>query len=168
MTEDDDRARELLPLSLSLHQLDEAHRRVRNMIARRFELAGTELTALLVIAGTPGLSAGAIGQDLGITTGATTAVIDRLEDSGHVLRAPNPLDRRGVEVHLTPAGEDTVRDIATSYSTLLGAADLSDTWQSIVPKLDAITATLNAAVVATRSTRRSEGRHALPDTPPEG
>jgi DNA-binding MarR family transcriptional regulator len=39
-----------------------------------------------------------------ITTGAMTARLDRLERSGLIRRTPDPADRRGVLVRLTPQG----------------------------------------------------------------
>jgi len=38
----------------------------------------------------------------GLTTGATTAMLDRLEKVGFISRRPNPDDRRGVLVEISP------------------------------------------------------------------
>jgi DNA-binding MarR family transcriptional regulator len=40
-----------------------------------------------------------------ITSGAMTTRLDRLERAGHIVRGPDPADRRGVLVRLTPQGE---------------------------------------------------------------
>lgn len=48
------------------------------------------------------MSAGDLAQASRLTTGATTAVIDRLERAGYVQRVPDPADRRRVLVELTP------------------------------------------------------------------
>ncbi|WP_433801071.1 MarR family winged helix-turn-helix transcriptional regulator [Actinomycetospora sp. CA-084318] len=53
------------------------------------------------------VSAGRIAQETGLTTGAITGMIDRLERAGYVERRPNPDDRRSVLVVLRP---DTPRD----------------------------------------------------------
>lgn len=44
-----------------------------------------------------------------ITTGAMTARLDRLERAALIRRAPDPADRRGVLVHLTPRGGEVAR-----------------------------------------------------------
>jgi DNA-binding MarR family transcriptional regulator len=63
----------------------------------------TDLTAMqhLIVAGA--LTPTALAQRLGLSSGAVTTVIDRLEGLGHVHRAPNPDDRRGTLVVPEPA-----------------------------------------------------------------
>lgn len=48
------------------------------------------------------LSAGQLAELSGLSTGAITAVIDRLERAGMAHRVPDPNDRRRVLVELTP------------------------------------------------------------------
>jgi DNA-binding MarR family transcriptional regulator len=48
------------------------------------------------------MSAGELAQASSLTTGAITAVIDRLERAGYAHRVPDPDDRRRVLVELTP------------------------------------------------------------------
>ena len=48
------------------------------------------------------LTAGQLAELTGLTTGAVTGVIDRLEDAGFVRRARDPGDRRRVVVRLVP------------------------------------------------------------------
>lgn len=47
------------------------------------------------------VSAGQLANDSGLTTGAVTAVIDRLEAAGYVLRIRDTLDRRKIWIELT-------------------------------------------------------------------
>lgn len=42
----------------------------------------------------------------GLTTGSTTAMLDRLEKVGYIIRRPNPKDRRGVLVQISKAYTD--------------------------------------------------------------
>lgn len=53
---------------------------------------------------TDGLTMGELSQQLLVSNGNATAVVDRLERDGLVLRAPSLVDRRVVEVRLTPTG----------------------------------------------------------------
>lgn len=54
------------------------------------------------------LTPGALIRETLVTSGTMTNRIDRLEDRGHVLRHPDPSDRRGVLVGLTVRGKRTV------------------------------------------------------------
>ncbi|MCX5208004.1 MarR family winged helix-turn-helix transcriptional regulator [Kitasatospora sp. NBC_00240] len=58
---------------------------------------------------TPGL----LREELGITSGAVTAVLDRLERAGHVHRSRDSADRRQVRVHYNPGASR----IATAWFT---------------------------------------------------
>ena len=46
---------------------------------------------------------------LGVSTASTTAIIDRLERSGHVTRVPHPTDRRSIFVVATEESDVEVR-----------------------------------------------------------
>ena len=71
------------------------------------QLNRTDLRALQALrAG--GMTAGRLARALGVTSGATTRVIDSLVASGHVAREADPTDRRRVLVRLTPAAEAQV------------------------------------------------------------
>jgi DNA-binding MarR family transcriptional regulator len=48
------------------------------------------------------VSAGQLAIESGLTTGAVTAVIDRLERAGYVARVRDPIDRRKIWVEPTP------------------------------------------------------------------
>lgn len=48
------------------------------------------------------VTAGAIAEHTGLTTGAVTGLVDRLEKAGYVRRVRDPHDRRKVVVELVP------------------------------------------------------------------
>ena len=133
------------PLSTTLHRLDEAHRRFRNYVAVSLALSPTELTALLVIAITPGISPSALAADLTVTHGAVTVLIDRLEDAGLTEKVPNPVRPQVRELALTVAGQQTLTKMRTAYRVVLGEADTDGNLTRILPQLDNITAALNLA-----------------------
>jgi DNA-binding MarR family transcriptional regulator len=56
------------------------------------------------------LSPGQLSSSLMLSTGGTTARLDRLEENGLVAREPDPHDRRGVVVGLTARGRTLVDD----------------------------------------------------------
>ena len=49
-----------------------------------------------------GMTAGELAKAAGLTTGAVTAVVDRLEKAGIARRVPDPSDRRRVRIEATP------------------------------------------------------------------
>ncbi|MNT86221.1 putative HTH-type transcriptional regulator YusO [compost metagenome] len=48
---------------------------------------------------------------LGVTRGALTGLVDRLEESGLVARCPDQQDRRVVHLALTPQGQTTMAEV---------------------------------------------------------
>jgi len=68
-----------------------------------------DVLATLRRAGEPyELSPGALASSMMLSTGGTTARLDRLEKAGLIRRRPSPTDRRGVLVALTPQGHEIV------------------------------------------------------------
>ena len=60
-------------------------------------------------------TAGALGRRVGLTAGAATRMVDRLEKAGCVRRVPDPSDRRRVLVEPT---DDGLRQITAYYAGL--------------------------------------------------
>lgn len=64
----------------------------------------TEFRALYFVAAGAATTPGELGRQLGLTTGATTNLLDRIEAAGLVRRTPNPADRRSVLLEATEEG----------------------------------------------------------------
>ena len=62
----------------------------------------TDFRALTAIQGRPGLTAGELATVLQRSPGAVSAVLEHLEDAGHVERRRDPADRRRVTLWTTP------------------------------------------------------------------
>lgn len=71
-------------------------------VAVRFGLSESDIEALEVLIDSGAATAGRLSDLMGLTTGAVTRVIDRLEQAGYVRRVPDPTDRRRVIVELVP------------------------------------------------------------------
>jgi len=71
-------------------------------VAIRFGLSESDVEALELLIDTGAATAGRLSELMGLTTGAVTRVIDRLEQAGYVRRVPDPTDRRRVIVELVP------------------------------------------------------------------
>ena len=59
------------------------------------------------------MSPSGLGERLIVTRATVTGVVDSLERRGYVRRTPNPADRRGVLVELTPGGRAVVQEVRT-------------------------------------------------------
>ncbi len=73
-----------------------------SLAAERLGVSETDLRCLNIIENTRGLSAGELAAQAGLTAGAVTGVIDRLEKTAFARRVPDPVDRRRVRVEVTP------------------------------------------------------------------
>jgi DNA-binding MarR family transcriptional regulator len=75
-------------------------------LEREFQISHQTFEVLVILsrADPTGLSMRSIAQAQVLSTGGVTRLIDRLETAGLVARHPDPDDRRGRRVQLTPAG----------------------------------------------------------------
>ena len=82
-------------------------------VALRFGLSESDIEALEVLLDRGTATAGMLSDLTGLTTGAVTRVIDRLEQAGYVRRLPDPADRRRVIVEVVP---ERVRGLAMTMA----------------------------------------------------
>lgn len=85
-------------------------------IARTLGLHSTDLECLSMLWFLRDMSAGELATQTGLTTGAITGVIDRLERAGYVRRETDPQDRRRVMVRLDH--EKAGREVAPYFAFL--------------------------------------------------
>jgi DNA-binding MarR family transcriptional regulator len=74
-----------------------------NVAADRLGVNRTDLACLDVITRVGPVTAGEVAAAAGLTTGAVTAVVDRLERAGYARRVRDDADRRRVMIEATPA-----------------------------------------------------------------
>jgi DNA-binding MarR family transcriptional regulator len=84
-------------------------------IANRLEIHPIDLECLGLLADHGSLTAGRLADLTGLTTGAVTRLIDRLERVGYVRRTADPTDRRRVIVELIP---ERMQLVAPHYEAL--------------------------------------------------
>ena len=84
-------------------------------VARRVGVNSTDLECLDLILMSGPSTAGEIARHTGLTSGAVTGLIDRLERLGLVERTADPADRRKVLVRVR---EDRIGPIAALYTPL--------------------------------------------------
>ncbi len=80
--------------------LGASHAAYGDAVATRMGLAGTDVSVLRLLGVEGPMTVGRIGELAGLTTGATTRLVDRLEQAGFVRRVADAADRRRVIVEV--------------------------------------------------------------------
>ena len=86
----------------ALHRKSLASARQRAVLGRILGITDTDVLAVQYLARAGRMTPGELGRLLSLTSGGTTALVQRLERAGHVVREPHPTDRRSVLVRLSP------------------------------------------------------------------
>jgi DNA-binding MarR family transcriptional regulator len=94
-----------------LRALSTAQDRLDQYAMHRFGINRTDLRALDLIGQAGVTSPTALAIALGMSTGATSAVLDRLEAAGYARRDPDPGHRRRTLVRQTPRAEKLGEEI---------------------------------------------------------
>ncbi|MGH2588161.1 MAG: MarR family winged helix-turn-helix transcriptional regulator [Dehalococcoidia bacterium] len=103
--------------------------------ADRLGMGPTDLLCCAVLSTTGPVAAGRLAELMGLTTGAITGVVDRLEALGYAQREADPTDRRRVIVR--PAPDRVEIDLGGQFARLMRAIaglmpELSDRELSVV------------------------------------
>jgi DNA-binding MarR family transcriptional regulator len=87
------------------------------------------------------MTAGALAAEAGLTTGAVTGVIDRLERAGYARRVPDPADRRRVRIkvtdHFYARADEIWHPVATEWHAQLARRFTGEQLDLITEFLDA-------------------------------
>jgi DNA-binding MarR family transcriptional regulator len=127
--------------------------RIGHAFAHRHGVHGTDVEALIRVLvagdGERPLTAGELAAELGLTTGAVTTLLDRLERAGHVRRERDERDRRRVNLHYGDAG----LELAQQFFTPLGELHRAATSDFSPDELETVRRYLGATIEAFRSYR---------------
>jgi DNA-binding MarR family transcriptional regulator len=153
--------------ALLRHALAAAEHRV--LLGRLLGLTDSDVLAVQHLAREGRMTPSALGARLHLTSGGTTALIQRLERAGHLERHPNPDDRRSVIVALTPAVRDRAGAALAPYVAELDrlVASLSEDERATVERfLSAVAGAgvrhAEALAATTLAERRDAGVFAAP------
>ena len=94
----------------------------RHAVAVRGGFADTDFKALARVSDAGQLTPKDLSLSLDITTGAVTAISDRLVTSGHLERVPNPEDRRSLLLRATPRGRAVIESGKEGFHDAITAA----------------------------------------------
>ncbi|WP_062431481.1 MarR family winged helix-turn-helix transcriptional regulator [Herbidospora daliensis] len=98
-------------MTRGVQELQDATDLIDELAARRLGVNRTDLRCLSRLTARGPLTASELAAAAGLTGGAATTAIDRLEQAGLVERVRDTADRRRVRVHLTGKGRADVQEI---------------------------------------------------------
>lgn len=134
---------ERTPSLAALERLLDVSGTVTTAVSRRANLSVSELHALRHLARGP-LGPADLSRILGVSTAASSGIVDRLVARGHAVRTPHSRDRRRTEVRITDQGlADVIGRLAPMFAALAALdASLSEEERSTVERY------LNGAIAA--------------------
>ena len=104
--------------------------------AQRLGVSDTDMRCLNIIENSRGITAGELAARAGLTAGAVTGVIDRLEGHGYARRVPDSSDRRRVRIEVTQvfyrAAERIWGPVAADWQMTLSEQFASDELELII------------------------------------
>jgi DNA-binding MarR family transcriptional regulator len=110
-----------------------------------------------------------LAEFLSITTASMTAVSDRLEAGGHIVRRPHPTDRRRILVELTPQARATLAAMfaytgqaAASAASSLSTEEVAAVHRFLVELVDAYDRVDPVAGFCAQPNDQSDPRSPLP------
>ena len=104
----DSKVKLITALGQRVQAFQDATDEVDEVVARRLRLNRTDLRCLSVLSQAGAMSASALAEASGLTRGAMTTALDRIEAAGYVTRVWNQDDRRSVRVETTDAARQAV------------------------------------------------------------
>ncbi|MFJ2204664.1 MarR family winged helix-turn-helix transcriptional regulator [Streptomyces microflavus] len=104
-------AASLQAFAVELRRMNGEINRMTHGFAAHQQLHPTDVSAMAAILDAPApLTPGGLREHLGLTSGAVTACLDRLERAGHIRRARESTDRRVVHIHYEASARMAARD----------------------------------------------------------
>jgi DNA-binding MarR family transcriptional regulator len=144
-------------LTGAVRRLDMALSRWHAEVADRLGMDEAELLVMARLAMDESQGPAELARGLHMTSGAMTAVLDRLAAHGHLERRPHPTDRRRVTLHLTPGAHEVARaevrpmaDTMTEFARRLSPEERAAAGRY----LDELVAVVTAAGATPRDSRR--------------
>src|SRR5690349_7913090 len=111
-----------------LQQLEQAMRRMSaqavilsEAVAARFGLSTTELECLDLVFMRSQVTPSELARATGLSSGAMTALLDRMEAAGYLVREPDNHDRRRVLLRVEPAALERIAQVYESLQQTMRA-----------------------------------------------
>lgn len=158
----DPHAQQRTQMSDALRAYGESYAQLARTFAASVGLHSTDATALIEILraedqGAP-LSPARLADRIGLTSGATSTLLNRLEDAGHIKRSRIHTDRRLVTLHSTPGIHATADDFFDPLSKRIAAVTAAydpELLDQVVTLLDRLHETMDSY--------KTDREHGTPD-----
>jgi DNA-binding MarR family transcriptional regulator len=103
-----------------------------HVVARRTGLSESELHSLRRLLAGP-LGPNDLARELGVTSAASSGIVDRLESRGHVTRQPHPTDKRRTVVAISDSGRaEVLAQLRPMFEALVAADSRLDDGQRAI------------------------------------
>ena len=109
-------------LAMGLRSLIVSGQHFRARRAEELRLGSSDLEALGLLYHEGSMAPGRLSALMGVTSGTMTALLDRVEKAGFLRREPNPKDRRGRLIVLTPAGHHAMQWLYDQFEDVIRQA----------------------------------------------
>lgn len=129
--------------TLAVRRLITAAQELTVRTARRAEMNLSDMTAVMQLSEHGPMGVADLARRLGVSSPATTVLVDRLERAGHVERVRDPVDRRRVRVTDTAAGR-----AATLHAWLPAIIEIDEVCRSLSKSEQVLTRDLLARLTA--------------------
>lgn len=113
------KARLIAEILQALRTTDAEMDRIEEHAAQALGVHRTDLRCMEILSRGRPLTAGEVAAATGLTSGAATALLDRLESRGYVRRVRDKRDRRKILIEVTPAARGKVAPV---FARLMASA----------------------------------------------
>jgi DNA-binding MarR family transcriptional regulator len=136
----------LVDLLAAYQYLQSQNNRLAARLSHELGVGPADLRALLYLYDTTDATPKDVATRVEQTTGSVTALLDRLERSGHIVRGPHPGDRRKLTLQLTNSGRRIVDAVKAPYQTAFAGVVSGTDTDRTVEILRALAAALESAI----------------------
>ena len=106
-------------LAIAIRDLSQASVELAEHLQQASDVNATDFRALTHVQAQPGITAGELAARLDRSPAATSTVLDRLEQAGHVERRPDPDDRRRTTLWVTDLPQRVASETLRPFLTTL-------------------------------------------------
>lgn len=86
---------------------------------RQYSLTKTQWKVLMITASAEKLSMGSLADRIGISPEQTSRTVSPLVKRGLLTRTPNPMNRRQIDIEMSPDGTELLRCLKKDFTVLL-------------------------------------------------
>lgn len=102
---------------ISLRRIIRATESGARELAKKADMATSELLTLQSVADNPGISPGELAKSMSLSPVTSTVILQKLESRGLIEKIRSTVDKRRLEVVLTEKGKHEVNDAPSSLQT---------------------------------------------------